>query len=149
MVKTVLRTLGVLVILMLVASTANAATQVTLSYARTDPFWVEQPAGAPLPFGQREWDRGDIKDEAGRIIGHYLRVKEFKDEWYQAVTWTLYFPMSGSDVPALEITLQGIHSVASQREVGGVSASSITGLSGVSYKVLAGPNSGPLLLMFP
>jgi hypothetical protein len=138
-----------LLALLFSASTASAATTVTLSYNRTDPFYEEQPAGAPLPFGQREWDRGDILDSTGHVIGHYLRVKDFRDGGFQGVTWTLYFTMSGSPTPVAEITLQGVHASASQEEVGGVSGSSITGLSGVSYRVFAGPDSGPLVLTFP
>jgi hypothetical protein len=66
---------------------------------QTSALYNEDPPGAPLPLGRRQYDAGTI-EMLGQQIGEYLRIKEVHAVTLNtaAVTITLFFP-SATPVP--------------------------------------------------
>jgi hypothetical protein len=111
---------------------------------QTSPLYNEDPTGAPLPLGRRQYDAGTI-EMLGDQIGEYLRIKEVHAVTLNtaAVTMTLFFP-AATPVP---ITLQGSHSFSSGDELGSINASGVPGITGILFSFHGATNV--LTLHFP
>ena len=114
------------------AGTAQAAP-VNLTLVRTSVLYNEDPPGAPLPLGRIQRDAGDVRLN-NQKIAEYLWIKDVHDGTLNtaAVTLTLFFPSPGGGAPNV-ITLMGSHDFSSGNEKGSISASSFTGLTGVTF----------------
>lgn len=112
--------------------------------AATAELYNEDPPGAPLPLGRRQYDAGTI-EMLGEQIGEYLRVKEVHAVTLNtaAVTITLFFPAA----TPVSITLQGSHSFNSGDEIGSISASGAPGITGILFSFNGATNI--LTLYFP